>query len=264
MAAHGALHQHLDDEHAVDFVGAFKDAVDARIAISAADGIILVETVTAEDLHRLVHHEIEHFAAIDLGDGAFDGVFLEDLHGALGLVATAGSGGHGGFDNAGRAVNHGIDGEDSHGHFGKLFLHQTKFADLLAEGLALFRVFRGGHKHILGTAEAGRTESEAPRIEHVEGDNVAAAHFVEQVFLRHFAIFQEHRRGGAAVDAHLVLFIAGLAAGEILFDDKGGEFFAVHFRKHDEKVRKTAVGDPHFLAVQYVVGSIGAELGARE
>jgi hypothetical protein len=29
LAAHGALHQHLNDEHAIDFVGAFEDAIDA-------------------------------------------------------------------------------------------------------------------------------------------------------------------------------------------------------------------------------------------
>src|SRR5208282_3929799 len=87
-----------------------------------------------------------------------------------------------------------------------------------------------------------------PRIQNIKRNNVAAAHFVQQVFLRHLAILQKHRRGGAAMDAHLVLFIAGLAAGEILFNDESGELLAIHFRKDDEEVGKAAVGDPHLLA----------------
>ena len=50
----GALHQHLDDEHAVDFVGALEDAVDARVAVEACHGIIFVEAVAAIDLDGLI------------------------------------------------------------------------------------------------------------------------------------------------------------------------------------------------------------------
>ena len=54
-AAHRAFHQHLDDEHAVDFVGAFENAIHAAVAIGARHGIIFVETVAAENLHAFVH-----------------------------------------------------------------------------------------------------------------------------------------------------------------------------------------------------------------
>ena len=50
-----ALHEHLNDEHAIDFVGAFEDAVDAAIAVGARHGIILMKTVAAENLHAFVH-----------------------------------------------------------------------------------------------------------------------------------------------------------------------------------------------------------------
>ena len=69
-------------------------------------------------------------------------------------------------------------------------------------------------QHVLGTAHAGRAERETPGIQHVEGDDVPAADFVQHVFLRHHAVFQEHRSRRTAVNAHLVFFIAGLAAGE--------------------------------------------------
>ena len=72
--------------------------------------------------------------------------------------------------------------------------------------------------------DARRAESETAGIENVEGNDVAAADFVQHVFLRHQAIFEEHRSRGTAVNAHLVFFIAGLAAGETAFNDEGGQF----------------------------------------
>ncbi len=80
-ARHGALHQHLDDQHAVDFVRAFENAVDAAIAIGARDRIILMEAVAAENLHRFVHAEVQRFAAHHFADRTFDRIFLEHLHG---------------------------------------------------------------------------------------------------------------------------------------------------------------------------------------
>ena len=122
LTAHGALHQHLDDEHAVDFVGAFEDAIDARIAIGAANRIIFVEAVAAENLHGFVDDEVQHFAAVDFGDGTFDGVFLERFHGVLRFVAGAGRGVHGRFHIAGAAINHGFHGENAGWPFRRFFL----------------------------------------------------------------------------------------------------------------------------------------------
>src|SRR6185437_17020510 len=50
----GALEQHAGGEQAVDFVGAFEDPVDARIAVSALDGVVLMVAVAAVDLHAFV------------------------------------------------------------------------------------------------------------------------------------------------------------------------------------------------------------------
>src|SRR5258707_1062685 len=86
------------DEGVQIFVGAFEDAIDARVPIRAANWIFLVKSVTAENLHAFVHYEIEHFAAVDLGNGALDGVFFEHFHGILDFVTGAGSRGHGRLD----------------------------------------------------------------------------------------------------------------------------------------------------------------------
>ncbi len=178
MAAHSTFHQHLNDEHTIDFVGAFEDPVNARIAIGAADRIIFVETVTTEDLHAFVHSEIEHFAAIDLRDRAFYCIFFEHFHGVLYAVARSVSGVHGGFHVPRTAVHHRLDRENLYGYFSEFFLDQAKVCDLLPECFALLGVFGSSHQHILGAADARSAQSEAARVQHIESDNVAPADFV--------------------------------------------------------------------------------------
>jgi hypothetical protein len=75
-----ALHQHLNHQHAIDFVCPLENSIDARIAISARHRIVLMETVTAENLHRFVHHVTQHLATVNFIDRTFDGVLLEHFH----------------------------------------------------------------------------------------------------------------------------------------------------------------------------------------
>ena len=131
----------MDNEHAVDFVGAFKDAVDARVAVRAANGIIFVESVAAEDLHRFVHDKIQHLAAVDLGDGALDGIFLQNFHGVLNLISRARSRRHGRLDVSCRAVYHRFHRENLYGHLRQFFFHQAEIADLFSKRFALLRIF---------------------------------------------------------------------------------------------------------------------------
>ena len=65
------------NQQAVDLVGAFEDAVDARVAVVALGRVVAHEAVAAVDLDVLVEHEVQHLAAGDLRDRRFDGVFLE-------------------------------------------------------------------------------------------------------------------------------------------------------------------------------------------
>ena len=54
LAALGPLQQHAGGEQTVDLVGAFENAVDARVAIGALDGVVLMVAVAAVDLHAFV------------------------------------------------------------------------------------------------------------------------------------------------------------------------------------------------------------------
>ena len=66
------------------------------------------------------------------------------------------------------------------------------------------------------------------------------------------------------MNAHLVLFVAGLEAGESALDDKRREFFAIHFGKNNVDIGETAVSDPHFLAVEDVMRAFFVQFGARQ
>ncbi len=68
--------------------------------------------------------------------------------------------------------------------------------------------------------------------------------------------------GGAAADAHLFFFGAGGKTGRAALDDEAGKFLAVDFREDDVDVGESAVGDPHFLAVENPVLAVGREHGA--
>src|SRR6266852_4716369 len=103
---------------------------------------------------------------------------------------------------------------------------------------------------------------EAPSVKDVESHDVAAADLVQQVFFGDFAVFQEDGGRRAAMNAHFVLFIAGLAAGESALHNEGGEFLSIDLGEDHVEVGKATVGDPHFLAVQDVVGALLVQLGA--
>ena len=104
------------------------------------------------------------------------------------------------------AVDHGLEREGANGHLRQLGANQAEIADGLAEGDALLGVFRGDFEHAFGAADAGGAQGEAADVQNVEGHDVAAADFMQQIFLGHLAILEKDRRRGAAVQAHLFFF----------------------------------------------------------
>ncbi len=82
-------------------------------------------------------------------------------------------------------------------------------------------------------------------------------------FCGNLNIIEENGRGGTALNPHLLLFISARNARKSAFDEKCRKLFAVHFGEDGEKVGLTAVGDPHFLAVENVMAAIGREIGPR-
>ena len=85
LSAHGALQQPAGDDEPVDFVGAFEDAVHARVAIGALRRILLDKAVATVNLHGLIDDVVEHLRAGDLDDGALDGILLNGLADGFGI-----------------------------------------------------------------------------------------------------------------------------------------------------------------------------------
>ncbi len=133
----------------------------------------------------------------------------------------------------------------------------------LPNAVALLRIFRSRRKDVFRAAEAIGAQAEAADVQRVERDDVPAADFMQQVFLRNRRVLEKDRHGRTALDAHLFFFRAGGESRRAALDDKAGEFLAIHFREHDEHVREPAVRDPHFLPVQNPVFSVGRQHGAR-
>jgi len=132
-------------------------------------------------------------------------------------------------------------------------LDGAEVGDGFSEGFALLGVLNRFGEHGLRTADAGGAELEAPEVEDVEGDDVAAADLAQNVLHRDLDVVEEDGRGRASVDAHLALFGAGLDAVEGALDEEGGELLPVDLGEDGVDVGPAAVRDPHLLAVEDVV-----------
>ena len=115
-----------------------------------------MEAVAAKNLHRFIHHEVEHLAAVHLGNRAFNRVFFEHLHRVLDFVARTCRCVHRAFDIPRRAVHHRLHRQNLYGHLRQLFLHHSEIADLFAKRFALFRVLRSGRQHVFRSAHTRR------------------------------------------------------------------------------------------------------------
>src|SRR5947209_16679782 len=73
-------------DEAVNLVRAFKDALDTGVAIGFLNRIFLHEAIAAEDLHALVYHKGQHFAAMYFGDRRLNRVLLNRSERSLGIV----------------------------------------------------------------------------------------------------------------------------------------------------------------------------------
>ncbi len=129
------------DDQPVDFIGAFEDAIDARIAISALGRIFFDKSVAAVNLDGFVHHVIDHLRAPDFEDRTFDRVLLDRLArffcrigaGFVHFVERDVHHAHGAIDERLAHV-------DQSRHVGQLFAHQAEVGDHFAERLALLGI----------------------------------------------------------------------------------------------------------------------------
>ena len=86
---------------------------------------------------------------------------------------------------------------------------------------------------------------------------MAFADFAQQIFFGHTAVIQDDRRRRRSADAHLLFFRARLEAWKSALHDERAELFAINLGKDNDDVGKAAVGDPHFLAIQYPLLAVG-------
>ena len=155
-------------------------------------------------------------------------------------------------DQPGGAVDEALERVGPGGHLAQLVLDRAEAGDRLAELPALRRrTWPTSPMRRAAAAGAHRAQAEAAVVQRVQRDLVALADLAEHVVGRHPRVLQQDRRRRRAVQAHLVLFLAGADAGKRALDDERGELLAVDLREDDEQVGEAAVGDPHLLAVEH-------------
>ncbi len=131
-----------------------------------------------------------------------------------------------------------------------------------AEGFTVFGVGDRNLKDVFGAANGKPAELQTPDIEDVESDDMPAAGLAKQILDRHRDVVDDDRRGGTALDPHLIFVSAIREPRERALDQKCGELFAVDFGEYREDAGLAAVGDPHLLAVENVMRAIGRQIGA--
>ena len=167
LAFHRHFQQLSGDDQAVDFVRAFKNAVDAGVAVRAGDWVLLAETVTTEHLHAFVCDLTQHFRAVHLDDAGLDAAAFnrfEFVHASV----------HERVDLAGDAVRGALSAVNRRSHLTEFFNNRAVARDWLAETMAILRVFSAVLQDRFAAADAARTEFVAPDVEDVEGDLCAA------------------------------------------------------------------------------------------
>ena len=141
LSALRALEQHAGGKQPIDFVGAFENAIDARIAIGAFDHVILMIAVAAVDLDAFVGHIIQHLGREDFDVGTLRRELLHRFQFRLSRVGLLpGKTFQMAFNEPCYPIRRCFRGEDPDGHFGQLVLDQSEFGDRFAEGFAFLRV----------------------------------------------------------------------------------------------------------------------------
>jgi len=129
-----------------------------------------------------------------------------------------------------------------------------KFADGLAELLALLGIFNGGIERALCHAECESCDRDAAAVENFEAAGEAFTFVAEEIFPGDAAIGKDDFRSVAGAQAEFVFFLAGFEAGSSLFDDEGADtvrgFGFIGDGHGNADVGVMAVGGESFCAVE--------------
>ena len=104
---------------------------------------------------------------------------------------------------------------------GHLELGVLELGDGFAKLLAFLRILNGLIHSTLSDTQSLRGDTDTAAVQGLHGDAEALAELAKEVFLRHFAVFENQLAGRAAADTHLQLFLADAEARHALLDDEG-------------------------------------------
>ena len=136
-----------------------------------------------------------------------------------------------------------------------------------AELFAFLRVLAGEFPRSARYSDHLRADSDAAFVECFDRDLVSLAHFAQDVFFGHAAIFQNQFAGRRGANAELVFLFADGETGKIFFDQKRGDAFVslrgIDRRKQNEESGFLAIRDPEFPAVENEVAAFQVGLGLQ-
>ena len=162
----------------------------------------------------------------------------------------------------GGAVHGRFQGVRLDGHLAKLVANRPVLADGTPKLLPSVGVFHALVDGVLARTNDDPTELDASNVEDVHGNLEAFAAVVEEVFHGHLNVVEEELAGARPFDAHLLFLGIHRDAFEAFFEDEGTQVLVVvNLGKHNHHVGESTVGDPHLLAVEYVVGAGLIQLG---
>ena len=124
-----------------DFVGAFNNNVDARVAPNSLNAIFGYVAFAAHDLHGVIHNAKTHFAAEHFAHCGFQ-------HDVL-IMSIKETRGH---------VQNGVHGIKARTHARDFFLNEIKLRDGSVELIAIISPFTRLFKGVCGAAQHARTE----------------------------------------------------------------------------------------------------------
>ncbi len=121
------LEKHAGRQETVDLIGAFEDAINARIAVSALHRIVLMEAVAPVDLHAFIRYIVEHLGREHLNVRTFGRVLLDRFHhGLAGVRLSPGEAFHFAFNQTDYPVAHRLSGVNPDRHLSQLVLDHAE------------------------------------------------------------------------------------------------------------------------------------------
>ncbi len=130
-------------------------------------------------------------------------------------------------------------------------MNQPELSNRFSECNSLLRIANRGCQNILRSSDGKRAEFKPAQVQNVKCNDVAAAHFAQQIFNWHLYVIEVNRAGRTSLNAHLLFFRSRFYSLERFFHQKSSQL-VVHLGEHSEQIRRAAIGNPHLLPVEDV------------